>query len=345
MLALKVWEYKQGEAVSLMIHLGDRLGLYRAMAGLGAMTPTDLARLTGLDGRWLTEWLLGQAAAGLVDSVDGLNFELSEDAASVLADEDNSLLFAAGAFGAPLAPPVVDAIVDGFSTGVGFNYDRQGAAGAHQTERSLGPWARLALVPVVLPALDGVVAKLERGVRVADVGCGGGVALGVMARAFPASRFVGFDPSVFAVDRARERISAEGLNNAEVRAERAEDLIPDGSFDLVITFDCLHDMTQPAQALAAIHGAMAPDSTLLIKDIRSTGDFASNRSNPMLALMYAMSVSCCMASALSEPGGAGLGTLGLFPDRARSMCTQAGFTRFAVHDFGDPANLYYEVRP
>lgn len=341
--AFKVWSYRQGEVVSLMIHLGDRLGLYRALAGAGPVAAGTLASATSLDERWLLEWLKNQAAADLVESPDGTTFTLTRAGEAVLADEEGSLAFAAGAFGGPVQPAVVDGLIEAFRTGRGMPYDVTGPAGAHTLERQLAPWSRLALVPVVLPALDGVVAKLEAGASVADVGCGAGIAVRTLAEAFPRSRFAGYDLSRHAVERARANVGAAG--NVAFHHARAEDLPADGSLDLALTFDCLHDMTRPGDALAAIRAALADDGTLLVKEIRSTGDWARDRRNPMLAMMYGFSVTTCMSSALSEPGGAGLGTLGLPPDAARRLCEEAGFTRFQVHDFEDPANLYYEVRP
>jgi SAM-dependent methyltransferase len=117
------------------------------------------------------------------------------------------------------------------------------------------------------------------------------------------------------------------------------------TYDFVITFDCLHDMTRPGSVIEAIRRALKPDGTWLIKDIRSSADFKKNMRNPMLAMFYGFSVSACMSSALSEPGGAGLGTLGFNPEVAERMVRAAGFTRFTLHDFEDPSNLYYEVRP
>ena len=155
-LALEVWRYKQGEVVSLMIHLGDRLGLYRAMSGAAPITAADLATRTGLHQRWLLEWLRSQAAAGLVDTADGEVFELSPEAEAVLADEAGSLWFAAGAFqGGVAAPDVVDRLAEAFRTGVGLSYDDLGPSAAHGVERMLGPWSRLAHVPRVLPASTG----------------------------------------------------------------------------------------------------------------------------------------------------------------------------------------------
>ncbi len=344
--ALRVWRYKQGEVVSLMIHLGDRLGLYRAMSGRGAMTAASLAAATGLQERWLLEWLRGQAAAGLIDSADGETFLLSSEGEAVLADSDASLLFAAGAFqGGVAAPDVVDRLAGAFRSGVGLSYDDLGPSGAHGVERMTEPWTRLALVPVILPALDGVIDRLAAGARVADVGCGSGVALATLAAAFPASRFEGFDPSGHAIDRARARLTASGHGNVEFRTAGAEDLPDDHRYDVILTLDCIHDMPRPAEAMAAIRKAIRPDGTWLIKDIRSASSWQDNLRNPVLAMMYGISVSSCMSSALSEPGGAGLGTLGLHPDLAERMCREAGFSRFSIHDFDDPANLYYEVRP
>jgi len=348
--ALKVWQIKQGELVSLMIHLGDRLGLYRTLRGLGPVTAGELAEASSLQERWLLEWLRGQTAAGLIEHHRAENggemrFELSDVAAAVLADEENSVAFAAGAFGYPPSHDVIDGLAEAFRTGIGLSYQQLGPCAAHRTERMLGPWTRQALVPRIIPALDGVEERLQTGIDVVDVGCGGGVALLSLARAFPASRFVGYDPSGHAIDIARQRTSEAGVTNVEWRIARGEDLPGEPSFDLVVTFDCIHDMTRPDRVIGAIRRAIRDDGTWLIKDIRSSPRFEDNLRNPMLALLYGFSVSACMSSALSEPDGLGLGTLGFNPVVAERMTREAGFTRFRMHDFEDPANLYYEVRP
>ena len=343
--AFRVWGYKQGEMVSLLIHLGDRLGLYRELDGAGSVTAKELAGRTGLHPRWLREWLRGNAAAELLASEDGESFELSAAGAMVLAREDESLQFAAGAFAPPPDPGFVDDLAEAFRTGTGMPYDRHGACGVHRTERMLGPWARLQLVPTILPALEDVAGRLTDGATVADVGCGAGVALTSLARAYPASTFHGYELSSLAVERARARVAEQGLQNVEIRHRRAEELPQDGDYSLVITFDCLHDMTRPDAAAAAIRGAVADDGTWLVKEIRCADTWEGNRRNPMLAMFLGFSVSSCMSSALSEPGGAGLGTIGLPPQATERLARDAGFTRFRVHDFEDPANLYYEIRP
>ena len=345
LFAFRVWGSMQGEVGSLLIHLGDRLGLYRALDGAGAVTAADLAEKTGLHERWLTEWLKGNAAAELLESSDGATFTLTPEGAAVLAREHDSLQFAAGAFSGPLDPGVVDDLAEAFRTGLGLPYDRLGPSGAHRTERMLGPWARLALVPDIIPSLEGVDDALRRGVLVADVGCGAGVALTAMAAAYPSSTFHGYELSRHALERARARVAEAGLTNVELFDKRAEEVPAKAGYGFVLTFDCLHDMTRPADAIAAIRAAIAEDGTWLIKDIRCADSWEDNRRNPMLAMFLGFSVSSCMSSALSEPGGAGLGTVGFTPSVAERMVRDAGFTSFEVRDFEEPANLYYVVRP
>jgi len=343
-LSFSVWNFKQGELVASMIHLGDRLGIYRSMDGAGPMSATDLAQRTGLKERWLLEWLRGQAAARLVDSADGETFELTPEGAAVLADEEN-LSFAAGAFSSHMPPETMDKLADAFKTGIGLSYEELGPNAAHRTERMLGPWTRQALVPNLIPRLDGVEAKLSTGAMVADVGCGGGIAVATMAAAFPKSSFHGYDPSSHAISRCNEKVTQGQLDNLETFVAGGEDLPKEPTYDFVITFDCIHDMTHPAEVISAIRRALKPDGTWLIKDIRSSGNFQTNRKNPMLAMFYGFSVSACMSSALSKPDGAGLGTLGFNPEVAESMTRAGGFTQFTLHDIDDPSNLYYEVRP
>lgn len=311
--AFRVWGYKQGEMVALLIHLGDRLGLYQALDGAGKVTASDLAGRTGLQARWLREWLRGNAAADLLMSEDGETFEMTAVGAMVLAREQESLQFAAGAFGPPPDPGVVDDLADAFRTGRGLPYDRHGVAGVHSTERMLGPWARLSLVPLIVPALEGVHDRLSDGALVADVGCGAGVAVTALAEAYPASTFHGYELSRLAVERARSRIAEAGLSNVEIFDRRAEEVTAGADYSLVLTFDCLHDMTRPEAAAAAIRKAIAPDGTWLIKEIRCDDTWAGNQRNPMLAMFLGFSVASCMSSALSEPDGAGLGTIGLPP--------------------------------
>jgi SAM-dependent methyltransferase len=349
LFSFQVFSKLEGAVTSGMIHLGDRLGLYVAMAGGAPVTSAALATRAGLDERWVREWLHNQGAAGILawdGDGDETVFWLPPEAEAVLATPDHPA-YGMGMF--HRLPQTMGALVhlpDSFATGLGYDYDTHGEEGATGIERSFEPWYRNFLLPVCLPALDGVVARLEQGAVVADVGCGAGVAVRLMARAFPASTFHGYDISRHALTIARARLEAEGLTNAHFHDARQSPLPADASIDLVTTFDCIHDMTRPAETMRAIRAALSDDGVWLLVDIKARESYAENVSkNPMAPLMYGMSVLSCMASALSEPGGAGLGTLGLPESRARAMAADAGFTRFGKLDIEHAVNSFYEVRP
>jgi 2-polyprenyl-3-methyl-5-hydroxy-6-metoxy-1,4-benzoquinol methylase len=335
-----------GAVTAGMIYLGDRLGLYRALAESGETTSVALAAKTGLNERWIREWLRSQAAAGIIDYAGNDRFALSPEAAIVLADETNPFFAAGGFSGLPAQIAVLERLPEAFRTGVGLPYDAFGVEGNRGVERMFAPWFRSLLVPLALPALDGVVPKLEAGAKVADVGCGAGVAVIEMAKAFPRSIFHGYDISQHALELAARNLRESKLTNVTFHDARKEPLPGDASFDLITTFDCIHDMAHPGPVMHAIRQALKPDGTWLIADIKSKPTFEENmRDNPMAAMMYGFSVMSCMSSALSEPDGLGLGTLGFTEELAQKMTREAGFTRFATRDFQHPMNAYYEVRP
>jgi len=342
-----VYSFMQGAVVSGMIYLGDTLGLYRALNGAGPTTAAELAARTGLHERWILEWLRNQGAAQVLAYRGDGRWELTPEQALVLADEENSLAFAAGAFaGLPQQLQVLEKLPESFRTGIGLPFDAQGRAGNHAVARMFAPWFRHMLVPAILPALDGVVSKLESGAKVADVGCGAGIALCTMAKAFPSSEFHGYDISKHALALAEDNKREAGVHNVTFHDAAGEQLPSDGRFALVTTFDCIHDMTHPQQVISAIRKALDDDGTYLIADIKARPTYEENlEENPMVAMMYGFSVLSCMSSAMSEPDGAGLGTLGFHEGTAREMTAEAGFTRFKIHDFDNPVNVYYEVRP
>jgi SAM-dependent methyltransferase len=344
-MAEHVFAMLSGALVSAMIYLGDRMGLYRALQSGEPFTSNELARKTGLHERWVREWLQGQAAAGLIDYKGEGRFALSPESAFVLADENSPLFLAGGFCALPAQMAVLERLPESFKTGLGLPYDAFGPEGARGVERLLAPWYRTQLVPVALPKLDGVVAKLKAGAKVADVGCGGGIAAIEMAKAFPTSAFHGYDISQYALERAAENKGRAGVNNVTFHDVRQQPLPGDASFDFISTFDCLHDMAHPEAVIGAIRKALKLDGTWIIADIHGQPSFEQNLiENPLAPLMYGFSVLCCMSSAMSEPDGAGLGTLG-FPELvARRMVTEAGFTRFRSHDLDNPINAYYEVR-
>jgi SAM-dependent methyltransferase len=337
----------EGAVTAGMVHLGDRLGLYRALADTDQPLSTqELADRCGLDERWVREWAYNQAAAHLIDADDEERLSLTPEAAVVLATPDHPA-FGVGSFHhLPQTMAALEHLPESFRTGLGQDYDAHGAEYAEGVARGFEPWYGTHLVPTVLPALDGVVAKLTAGAQVVDVGCGAGGAALLLAEAFPASHVRGYDISRHALDRAVERQTEGGLINVEFLDPRHAPMPDDHSVDVVLSLDCLHDMTDPASAVRAIRGALADDGTWLLVDIKAHDTFALNAArNPMASLMYGVSVLSCMSSALSEPGGAGLGTLGLSATKAEQLARDAGFTRFRRMDIDHPINAFYEIRP
>lgn len=342
--AARIWQVKQAETVAAMIYVGNKLGLYKALAGAGPISASELAVKTGLHERWLLEWLRLQTAAGVIDYVDESHFELPDTGAAMLADE-GSRQFMADSFEGGVGERAIENLLESFRTGIGRTYEDAGPEGARRSEARHIRSARTQVVPVMIPALDGVHDKLEAGCLVADVGCGDGALVMALAERYPASRFHASEPNLHAVEHVRSLITQSGLANVEIRHESGEALTDKAPYDLIITFDCIHDMTHPERVIARIRQALKPDGTWFIKDIRSKPRLEDNLRNPMLAMMYGFSLFSCMSSAMSEADGAGLGTLGFNPEVAERMARDAGFTRFQMHDFKDPGNLYYEVRP
>jgi ubiquinone/menaquinone biosynthesis C-methylase UbiE len=336
--------YKTGEIVSLMVHLGLALGLYRAMAGAGVMAADEVAAKTGTHRRWVLEWLRGQTAAGLVEADGEESFRLPDEVAELMLDE-RSLQYAAGFFHPPLGGETVQRIAEAFRTGIGMTWEDHGTTGTHFVAGSTGPQHRL-LPSEILPLLDDVVAKLEAGGTGIDVGCGSGVAITELAKAFPKASFVGVDPSPTALAEARALVSQAGVSNVELRDGTAEGLKEEDAFDLVMVLDCMHDMTHPQEAMQSIRRSIREDGSWLLKDIRSAGTLAGNLENPLAPLLYGFSVAFCMSSAMSTPDGAGTGTLGFDAATAERMARDAGFTRFRQLDYdADLFNAFYEVRP
>jgi SAM-dependent methyltransferase len=269
--SFQVFNALQGAMTSAMIHLGDKLGLYRALADAdAALTSTELAERTELNERWVREWLHAQGAAGVLDYAGDDRFLLSPEARVVLADEDHPA-FGCGMFSSlPQTISVLDKLPEAFRTGVGLGYDAFGPEGARGVERGFAPWYRSLLVPMALPRVEGLVPALESGIAVADVGCGGGVALVEMAQAFPKSEFEGYDISLHALERAKQNAKEAGAGNVTFHDAANDPLPQDARFGFVTTFDCLHDMTHPEEVISQIRGSIAEGGGR--DDVRHLGD-------------------------------------------------------------------------
>lgn len=331
---------------SLIAHIGIELGLYEQLAAAESMTAGELAGALGLHERFVLEWLRASAAGGLLDYAGDGRFRAGPEVAQLFVDEDSLSWMGWIVRNFPDRAVMVPRSVEAFRTGIGHDWDDRGPSGAEMMESGFRAWYRQLLVPAALPALDGVTGRLESGVKVADIGCGAGIALVEMAKAFPRSQFHGYDISTLALARAEANRSAAGLTNLTFHDVRDGGLPPDRSFALVTTFDMLHDMSEPGEAAAAARAALDSDGTWFIADIDGRPTFEENlASNPRAAMQYANSVLGCLQSSMSHPGNMGYGTLGLPEPAMRQLALDAGFTRFRRVDLPSPVNAYYEVRP
>jgi len=327
----------------LMVHLGDRLGLYRAMAGAGPITPSALAARTGTRERYVQEWLANQAAGGYVayDPAGG-TFELSAEHALVLADE-TSPVFLDGAF-ETIASCYADheAFARAFTTGEGIgwgDHDDRLYTGALRLFR---PGYEANLVDSWLPALDGVVEKLRDGASVVDVGCGLGASTIILARAFEQSSFVGYDIHEPSIEAARKAAAEAGVDRrARFEVASAQDF-PGTGYDLVTLFDCLHDMGDPVGAARRIREALAEDGTLLLVE-PAAGAALEDNLNPVSRLYYGLSTVICTPSSLAQEVGLGLGAQA-GPQRLEEVLHEAGFSRVR-RATQTPFNLILEARP
>lgn len=341
-----VFDQLAGALTSAMICVGDQLGLYRTINAVGPCNSQELSSQTGLSERWLREWLYQQGASGIVRYDSEGRFFLSPEAVAVLADEDHPAFGAGHIAEIRSTMSVLDKLPEAFKTGMGLTYDAFGDEGARGVERGFAPWYRTNLLPVVMPALKGVKERLESGGRVADIGCGAGVALILLSKAYPKASLHGYDISEFALKRAERNRQDAGVDNVFFHNASADPITNGEKFDLVLTLDCLHDMTQPGEVMKEIRKVIAPDGTWLIADIKARATFEDNvAKNPMASLMYGFSVMHCMSSSLSEPNGLGLGTLGFHEKLAREMTLAAGFRYFDCLEIDHPINAFYVIRP
>jgi 2-polyprenyl-3-methyl-5-hydroxy-6-metoxy-1,4-benzoquinol methylase len=323
--------------------IGDKLGLYKALATAGPLSSADLAKQTGTAERFVREWLAAQAASGYVSyDADTDAYAMTPEQAMVLADED-SPVFLAGIFESLYAMMVAEPkIREAFRTGEGVGWHEHHPCLFSGTERFFRTGYQAHLVQDWLPALDGVVSKLEQGATVADVGCGHGASTIIMARAFPNSRFVGFDYHDASIARATEAAREAGVaENARFEVAAAKDY-PGTGYDLVTSFDCLHDMGDPVGAARHVLETLAPDGTWLIVEPFANDALADNL-NPVGKLYYAASTMLCTPASLSQEVGLGLGAQA-GEARLRQVVEEGGFTRFQ-RATATPFNLILEARP
>jgi 2-polyprenyl-3-methyl-5-hydroxy-6-metoxy-1,4-benzoquinol methylase len=332
-----------GAALCLAIWLGDELGYYRVMAGAGPLTADAIAAKVDCNPRLTREWLDSQAAAGLMayNTADDM-YALSDEAAMLLADESAPTFMARG------MNVMVSLSVDGDKLCAAYRGDGALSWGDHHaclfrgTEWFFRPGYRAFLTSTWIPALDGVEAKLRAGARVADVGCGHGASVVVMADAYPKSTIHGFDFHPASITTAQQRAEEAGVSARTEFAVANANGYP-GTYDLICFFDCLHDMGDPVGAARYAREHLAPEGTVLLVEPMALDDRALNiAENPLAALLYTASSTICTPNSLSQEVGLGLGAQA-GEAQLRAVFDQAGYSTFR-RATETPLNMILEAR-
>jgi 2-polyprenyl-3-methyl-5-hydroxy-6-metoxy-1,4-benzoquinol methylase len=326
-----------------LVRIGDRLGLYKALAQGGPQTPGELAKRTGTAERYVREWLSAQAAGGYAsyDSSTG-KFFLTEEQAFALADE-SSPCFMPGAFQVALASTKAEEqLAERFKTGSGFGWHEHHHELFVGTERFFRPGYAANLISSWIPSLEGVEAKLKTGAKVADVGCGLGASTILMAKNYPKSQFFGFDYHDKSIEAARQRAMEAGVGDRiQFEVAKAKDF-PGKDYDFVTFFDCLHDMGDPTGAARHVHSTLKKDGTWMIVE-PFAGDKLEDNFNPIGRAFYGASTLLCTPASLSQEVGLALGAQA-GEKRLREVVTSGGFTHFR-RATQTPFNLIFEARP
>lgn len=326
-----------------LVRIGDKLGLYRALAEAGPVTSSELATRTSTAERYVREWLAAHAAAGYVeyDARTG-RFAMTPEQIMVFADPENPT-FMLGAFEVASAN-TIDApkVAEAFRTGQGVGWHEHSQCLFSGVERFFRPGYNANLVQNWLPALDGVVEKLARGAKVADVGCGHGASTILMAKAFPNSTFIGFDNHAPSIERARTLAKEEDVGENVIFAVAGAKDFPGRDYDLIAFFDCLHDMGDPVGAAAHVRDALAVDGTWMIVE-PFAGDRVEDNLNPIGRLYYAASTMVCTPASLAQEVGLGLGAQA-GEARLTKVLREGGFTRVR-RAATTPFNLILQAKP
>jgi SAM-dependent methyltransferase len=311
---------------SLML-IGDKLGLYKALSEKGPFTSAELAQATGTNERYVREWLAAQAASGYVEyDVTSAKFSMTPEQDMIFGNENSPVFM--GAVGSLVSATFLDEpkISAAFKTGKGVGWDKRNECLFCGTARFFRTGYKNHLVQKWLPALEGVVEKLERGATVADVGCGHGVSTRLMAEAFPKSRFFGYDYHPGSIDTAREAADKAGLGDRVHFEVHSAKTYPAKAYDLVCFFDCLHDMGDPVGAMKHVRETMADDGTCMLVE-PFAGDRLEDNLNPVGRIFYAASTVICTPASLDQEVGMALGAQA-GEARLREVANKGGLTRF-----------------
>jgi SAM-dependent methyltransferase len=340
----KVVDQISGTMTTLLAAIGDRLGLFKNLAEHGAATSAEFASRTKLNERYLREWLGGMATSGYLNyDVSTKRFSLPAEHSSVLAEE-NGPFFVGGIYQMlPAQAGVFDQVVSAFRKGGGVSQSQYTDMMWDGLERLTSTWFENLMLQQWIPAMPDAKAHLERGCDVADVGCGRGRAMVKLAEAFPRSRYVGYDNFGPTVARATANAHEAGVSDRVRFEERDVSKGLPAEFDVITTFDVVHDAVDPLQLLQSIRRALRPGGIYVCLDINCSDKLEEN-ANPLGAMFHGVSVFYCMTTSLAN-NGAGLGTLGFHEAKVRELCEQAGFSSVRRVPLENPFNNLYEAKP
>ncbi|MEV0175900.1 methyltransferase domain-containing protein [Streptomyces sp. NPDC050803] len=326
-----------------LCHLGDRLGLFKELAAHGPVGSRELADRLDLNERYVREWLRGLTAAGYLEEHQTGLFAMPAEHAPALADESGPMFLGGVYQMMPAAFAPYERLYEAFRSGGGVRQRDYPDILWDGMSRFTGSWFESVMVDDWLSTFPHVVEKLEKGIEVADVGCGAGRALIVLAKAFPESRFLGFDNFPGQVERARENAERAGVaDRVAFETIDAAQGLP-GRYDLVTTFDVIHDAAEPRRLLSAIRAAVRDDGDYLMLEVNCQ-DRPEDNVGPIAAMLYGFSVFYCMTTSLANEGAA-LGTCGMPESVVRRLCAEAGFSDVARSTVEDPFNVLYDIKP
>jgi 2-polyprenyl-3-methyl-5-hydroxy-6-metoxy-1,4-benzoquinol methylase len=325
-----------------LMYIGDRLGIFAALADSGPVTAAELAGRTGLNERYLREWLGAMATAEYVEHDEaGGTYLLPPEHALPLADED--FPFFTGGMLQMIVPTVTVApqVAEAFKTGLGVTQDQYLPDMYEAIERLTAPWYKHHLVQDWIPALPGVQEKLAAGGSACDVGCGAGRAPITIAKAFPQAEVHGYDVHGGSIERARANAQTNGVAEQMTLTVGDGAELPEGRFDLISTFDVIHDSVDPVGLMRAIRSALRADGTYLMLEMNASSEVEQNR-NPLGRFLYNVSTLYCMTTSLAH-GGAGIGAC-MGVEKARELAYAAGFTHFRKLPIEEPFSVLYELK-
>ena len=341
-VALRVVGDQAGAFTMALGYIGDRLGMFRALRDAGPCTSDDLAARTGLNQRYVLEWLRAMVASEYVEyDPESDRYRMEPEQAHVLASED-SPMFVGGAFHITL-PSLLNTqrVMDAFRRGGGVPYDELGSDVSCAMERFFRPGYKHQLNSVWLPAVPGLVDRLTRGIDVLDVGCGRGQSTVTMAEAWPASRFVGLDYHSESIAGAMKLAAERDLSNASFVQAAAHEIARDRQYDLICAFDCIHDMVQPVETLKTIRSVLKDDGVYLWAE-PNLSHLAHENRHPIGRAFHAVSPLHCLTVSLAYDG-AGLGTV-IGEKGARDLASQAGFSSFERLPIPNPFNQFFALK-